>query len=150
MKAFGLACLIVGSMLAPIAPAAVATPGSALLITRMDNEQWKLRLVAGGADAQFSGVVESDRAISGVRGATSAAAAKAQLSSATSLGTTLAASAGFDMKKWAEPKDDEGDDESGDAAKKDDAKKDKKKEKPKDKEGDAKEDEAKEPVEVIY
>ena len=94
MKASGLACLIVGSMLAPIAPATAATPGSALLITRIDNEQWQLRLVAGGADAQFSGVVESDRPISGVRSANPAAAAKARLSSATSLGTTLAASAG--------------------------------------------------------
>lgn len=94
MKASGLVCLIVGSMLAPFMQAVAATPGSALLITRIDNEQWQLRLVAGGADAQFSGVVESDRPISWVRGATQAGAANARLSSATSLGTTLTASAG--------------------------------------------------------
>jgi hypothetical protein len=86
--------LALASVLSPFAMAASTAPDSGLLITRVNSEQWQIRLIAGGTAQQFSGVVESDRPIFATQSVESASVNSAQQLTATSLGTTLAAQPG--------------------------------------------------------
>jgi hypothetical protein len=86
MKLPGLIVLALGSLLAPLAMAQAPSPDSGLLITRINSEQWQIRLIAGATGQQFSGVVESDLPITGVRSAGLEGADSAKLLTPTSLG----------------------------------------------------------------
>ena len=67
MKLSGLVFLILSSLLLPFATAQGLPPDSGLLITRINSEQWQIRLIAGATNQQFRGVVESDLPITAVR-----------------------------------------------------------------------------------
>ena len=94
MKFSGLMFLILSSVLAPVVMAQSAAPDSGLLITRVNSEQWQIRLIAGTSAQQFSGVMESNLPISAVGSVKLASVASAKLLTPTSLGATLAASPG--------------------------------------------------------
>jgi hypothetical protein len=94
MKMLGLVLLMVGAWVAPYATAQTVVPADGLLITRLNSEQWQIRLIATSADQQFSGVVESDLPITAVRGTEVQSAQSARLLTPTSLGALLAAQAG--------------------------------------------------------
>src|SRR5579862_3167976 len=87
MKISGLKLAAVSFFLLPCAMAYSKSPASGLLITRVNSEQWQIRLIAGSASEQFSGVVESDMPITGVRGTGLESTDSARLLTATSLGT---------------------------------------------------------------
>jgi hypothetical protein len=80
-----LACLT-----APFAQAASTVPTSGLLITRVNSQQWEIRLVGGATAEQFSGTFESDLPFSSVTGVKLENPDSAKLLTATTLGTTLA------------------------------------------------------------
>ncbi len=82
--------LIVASVVAPFAMAAGTPPTSGLLITHINNQQWQIQLISGTAMQSFSGVLESDKAISGVQGVNLEGNDVAKLLTANSLGANLA------------------------------------------------------------
>ena len=89
--------LLLASALSPLAMAQSTPPDSGLLITRINSEQWEIRLIAGGSAQQFSGVMESNMPISGVVGVKLENPDSAKLLSPNSLGTSLASwPGGFD------------------------------------------------------
>jgi len=90
MKLPGLIALALGSLLAPFAMAQGLPPDSGLLITRINSEQWQIRLIAGATGQQFSGVVESDLPITAVVSAGLESKDSAQLLTPTMLGTIFA------------------------------------------------------------
>src|SRR5579862_6976447 len=94
MKMLGLVLLMLGACSAPFARAQAVVPADGLLITRVNSEQWQIRLIANSTDQQFSGVVESDLPITAVRGLGVQSAQSAKLLTLTSLGALLAAPAG--------------------------------------------------------
>ena len=97
MKYRALFSLLLASALSPLAMAQSTPPDSGLLITRVSSDQWEIRLIAGSAAQQFSGVMESDLPISGVAGVKLENPDSAKLLSPNSLGTSLAAwPGGFD------------------------------------------------------
>lgn len=86
--------LALASVLSPLTIAASTTPDSGLLITRVNNQQWQIRLIAGDSAQRFSGVLESSLPFERAVSATSTSAESAKLLSANSLGTTLNVAAG--------------------------------------------------------
>lgn len=94
MKLSGLTLLALCSLPSAFGLAQGLPPDSGLLITRVNSEQWRIRLIAGPTDQQFSGIVESNLPIKSVRGSPLASAASAKLLTPTSLGAILAAPAG--------------------------------------------------------
>lgn len=80
---------LVASVVAPFAMAAGTVPTSGLLITHINNQQWQIQLISDTAMQSFSGVVESNMAISAVRGVNLEAHDSAKLLTANSLGATL-------------------------------------------------------------
>jgi hypothetical protein len=90
MKLSGLTLLALGCLLSPFVNAKSLQPDSGVLITRVNTEQWQIRLIAGGENRQFSGIVESDMPMTAVRGSRLEGADSAKLLSSTSLGATLA------------------------------------------------------------
>jgi hypothetical protein len=94
MKLSGLIFLALSSLLPPFAMAQSLTPDSGLLITRINSEQWQIRLIAGAASQQFSGIVESDLPITAVRGTSSGSTDSAKLLTSTSLGAIFAVGPG--------------------------------------------------------
>ena len=76
------------------ASAGGAPPDGGLLIARSNSQQWQLRLIAGSTAGQFSGIVESDRPFSAVKGVGLGASDSVQLQSPTVLGATLASRPG--------------------------------------------------------
>jgi hypothetical protein len=94
MKLSGLMFLVLSSLLLPFASAQGLPPDSGLLITRINSEQWQIRLIAGAASQQFSGVVESDLPIAGVRSMKAASTDSTKLLTSTSLGAIFAVQAG--------------------------------------------------------
>ncbi len=67
---------------------------SGLLITRLNNQQWQIRLIGGSDAQQFRGVVDSSLPFSKTASANRNNAESAKLLTSTSLGTTLAVQAG--------------------------------------------------------
>ncbi len=65
-----------------------------MLITRLNNQQWQIRLIGGSSAERFSGVVDSSMPFSKVSGVNTANADSAKLMTSTSLGTTLNVQAG--------------------------------------------------------
>jgi len=59
MKFSSMMFLALATILSPFANAASTAPESGLLITRVNSQQWQVRLIAGGSAQQFSGVLES-------------------------------------------------------------------------------------------
>jgi hypothetical protein len=94
MRIFGLVWLMIGTLVMPFATAQNVPAADGLLITRVNSEQWQIRLIANTASQQFSGVVESDVPITEVRGLNVPSTASAKLLTPTSLGAVLTASAG--------------------------------------------------------
>jgi hypothetical protein len=94
MKLYGSVILALSSLLPSFVLAQSRPPDSGLLITRVNSEQWQIRLIAGTAGQQFSGIVESDRPITAVQGARSGSAGSAKLLTSTSLGAVLFAEPG--------------------------------------------------------
>ncbi len=94
MKLSGLIALALIALVSPFAMAQSVPPASGLLITRINSEQWQIKLIAGTAGQRFSGIVESDLPITAVRGTRSEATDSAKLLSATALGTILDAGPG--------------------------------------------------------
>jgi hypothetical protein len=94
MKLTGSILVALSCLLFPCAMAQGRSPESGLLITRVNSEQWQIRLIAGSASQQFSGVVESDLPITALRSTPSASAGGAKQLTSTSLGATLSAGAG--------------------------------------------------------
>ena len=94
MRIVVLVLLIVGMNVAPLAKAQNAIPTEGLLITRVNSEQWQIRLIANTSAQQFSGVVESDRPITAARGLDGQSTENAKLLAPTSLGALLTAHAG--------------------------------------------------------
>lgn len=86
MKLSGLLFLVLSSLLLPFAVAQGQPPERGLLITRINSEQWQIRLIAGAASEQFSGVVESDLPITNVQNNRLGSSPSAKLLTATSLG----------------------------------------------------------------
>ena len=89
MKLSGLLFLVLSFLLSPFAMAQSLPPDSGLLITRINSEQWQIRLVGGAASQQFSGVVESDLPITAVRSTRLGSTDSAKLLTSTSLGANL-------------------------------------------------------------
>ena len=97
MKLPTLLVLAMAPVLAPMAMAAGAPPDSGLLITRVNSQQWQIRLISGTAPQQFSGIVDSSAPITAVSAIQLETTDGAKLLSPTSLATTLAAyPGGFD------------------------------------------------------
>ncbi len=94
MKLCKLTFLSLTTMLSPFAMAASTTPDSGVLITRLNNQQWQIRLIGGSSAERFSGVVDSNMPFSKVSRANAANADSAKLMTSTSLGTTLNVQAG--------------------------------------------------------
>ena len=94
MKLSGLMFLVLSSLLLPFASAQSLPPDSGLLITRINSEQWQIRLIAGAASQQFSGIVESDLPITAVRSMKSGSTDSAKLLTSTSLGAIFRSAAG--------------------------------------------------------
>ena len=94
MKLSGLIFLALSSLLPPFAMAQSLPPDSGLLITRINSEQWQIRLIAGAASQQFSGIVESDLPITAVRGTRLGSTDSAKLLTSTSLGAIFAVGPG--------------------------------------------------------
>ena len=67
MKISTLMVLILGFVLSPVAMAASTAPTSGLLITHVNSQQWQIRLVSGTRPQRFSGVMDSNMAITGVQ-----------------------------------------------------------------------------------
>jgi hypothetical protein len=86
MKLSGLVFIALSSLLAPFAMAQKLPPDSGLLITRVNSEQWQIRLIAGTTGQQFSGVVESDVPITAVRSTGLESTDSTKLLTPTSLG----------------------------------------------------------------
>ena len=84
-----LACL-----LGPFAQAASTVPTSGLLITRVNSQQWEVRLIAGSDMRQFSGVFEANMPFTNVTAVKLENRDAAKMLTATSLGTTLTVSPG--------------------------------------------------------
>lgn len=87
-KAWGLLILIVSSLVSPLA---LSQPDDGLLITRLSNEQWRIRLLSGTEPQQFSGTVDSSMPLASVTAIRAEDADKALLTSPSSLSTMLAA-----------------------------------------------------------
>lgn len=81
-------------LLSPFAQAATSPPTSGLLITRVNSEQWEIRLVGGATAEQFSGTVESNIPFGNVAAVKLENKDSAKLVTATTLGTTLRVMAG--------------------------------------------------------
>jgi hypothetical protein len=90
MKLYGLMFLALSSLLAPFGMAQNLPPDGGLLITRINSEQWQIRLIAGTTSRQFSGIVESDLPIAAVKGTTLASTDSAKMLTPTSLGAIFA------------------------------------------------------------
>ncbi len=90
MKLSGWIFLALSSLLPLFAIAQGLSPDSGLLITRVNSEQWQIRLIAGTADRQFSGIVESDLPIKAVMSTGVESTDSAKLLTPTSLGAILA------------------------------------------------------------
>src|ERR1700756_4496116 len=86
MKLSALIVLALGTLPLSSAMAQGPAPDSGLLITRLNSEQWKIRLIAGAAGQQFSGIVESSGPITGVSSTTSDRTESVKLLTPTSLG----------------------------------------------------------------
>ena len=92
MKISTLMVLALGSLvLAPFAMAASAPPTSGLLITHVNSQQWQIRLISGASMLRFSGVADSNHAITGVQTVRLESADSAKLLTANSLGATFTA-----------------------------------------------------------
>ncbi len=92
MKISTLMVLALGSLvLAPFAMAASAPPTSGLLITHVNSQQWQIRLISGTSMLRFSGVADSNHAITGVQTVRLESADSAKLLTANSLGATFTA-----------------------------------------------------------
>src|SRR5450432_1850704 len=94
MKFSGMMFLALASVLSPFAMAASTAPDSGLLITRVNSQQWQVRLIAGGSAQQFSGVLESNLPFARAVSSNRTQSDSARLLTSTSLGTTLTAQAG--------------------------------------------------------
>src|SRR4051794_6190631 len=94
MKLSGIVFLALAATLSPFAIAANAPPDSGLLITRVNSEQWQVRLVSGGQAQQFSFVIDSDLPYSAMSGVNVKNTDSAKLLSSSSLSATLSTAAG--------------------------------------------------------
>ena len=94
MKLSGMMFLSFTLMSSSLAIAQDTAPKSGLLITRLNNQQWRIRLIGGSNSEQFRGVVDSSLPFSEATGLNSNSGESAKLLSTTSLDTTLAAPAG--------------------------------------------------------
>jgi len=94
MKISASLVLVLTFILSSLAAAQAATPTRGLLITRVNSQQWQLRLVTPSGVLHFSGVVESDQAMTAVQGYRLEAADSAKLLTPTSLGATFTVRAG--------------------------------------------------------
>jgi hypothetical protein len=94
MKFYRTAFLSVTALLSPFAMAASTTPDGGVLITRLNNQQWQIRLIGGSTAERFSGVVDSSLPFSKATSASAANVAGAKLMTSTSLGTSLAVQPG--------------------------------------------------------
>src|SRR5712675_2289517 len=94
MKFFRIAFLSVTTLMSPFVMAATTTPDSGVLITRLNNQQWQIRLIGGTTAERFSGVVESSLPFSKATGTNATNATSTKLMTSTSLGTSLAVQPG--------------------------------------------------------
>ena len=93
MKYRAFALLALASVISPFAVA--ATPTSGLLITRVNSQQWEVRLISSGSNSErFSGTFESDVAFSKVTPVGIEGSDSVRLSNATTLETSVAAWSG--------------------------------------------------------
>jgi hypothetical protein len=90
MRLLGLILLVVVTVPASLAASGSAPPDSGLLITRVNAQQWQLRLIAGTSAQQFSGVVESSTPFVAVRAVQLESTDSATLTSPTTLSATFA------------------------------------------------------------
>lgn len=94
MKLSRLLLAAAACAVAPWVMAQNAAPTSGVLITRVNSEQWEIRLIGGATAGQFSATIESNMPISNVSGVRLENRDSAKLLSPNTLGTTLAVSAG--------------------------------------------------------
>jgi hypothetical protein len=94
MKFSRLMFISLAILSSPFAMSAGTSPGSGLLITRLNNQQWQIRLIGGNSAQRFSGVIDSSMPFSKAAGAQAGNAESAKLMTSTSLGTTLSVQAG--------------------------------------------------------
>jgi hypothetical protein len=67
MKMSALLILALAIAAAPASMAQSAGPNGGLLITQVSSNQWQLRLISGTTRQQFSGVIQSNQAITGMQ-----------------------------------------------------------------------------------
>ena len=94
MKLFRLMFLSLATVSSPFVMAASTTPDGGVLITRLNNQQWQIRLIGGSSAERFSGVVDSSIPFSKVSAVNATNVDSAKLMTSTSLGTTLNVQAG--------------------------------------------------------
>ena len=82
--------MVAVTVAASLAASGSAPPDSGLLITRVNAQQWQLRLIAGSSAQQFSGVLESSMPFVSVHPVQLESTDSATLSSPTTLSMTFA------------------------------------------------------------
>ena len=91
MKFSTLMFLALSSVVAPLAMAQSTPPDGGLLITRVNSEQWQIRLISGTTAQQFSGVMQSNMPITALSTIELESVDSAKLLTPASLGVTFAA-----------------------------------------------------------
>jgi hypothetical protein len=86
--------LALATVSSPFVMAASTTPDGGVLITRLNNQQWQIRLIGGSSAERFSGVVDSSIPFSKVSAVNATNVDSAKLMTSSSLGTTLNVQAG--------------------------------------------------------
>jgi hypothetical protein len=94
MKLFRIMFVSLATILSPFAMAASKTPDSGVLITRLNNQQWQIRLIGGSSAERFSGVVDSSLPFSKATNVKVGSATSAKFLTSKSLDASLAAPAG--------------------------------------------------------
>ena len=90
MKVSALIILALGVVVAPCAMAQNTPPNGGLLITQLSGNQWQVRLLSGTSRQQFSGVMQSSQAITGVQAVQLEPHDSATLTTPTTLTATFA------------------------------------------------------------
>ena len=94
MKLSRPAMSIVAMLLTSLAMAGSVPSQSALLITRLNSQQWQLRLIQGRDGQRFNGVIESSTPFASVSGLQPQVSDNVKLWSPTTLGANLSSGPG--------------------------------------------------------
>lgn len=105
LKLLSSALVLLAAVLAPFA--IHAAPGGGLLVTQVDSEKWRVRLIAGSETRGFTGVVDSSGAYYTLRGVDLESADNVSLATPRQVSASLTAYAGgvdgfvFTVAAWS-------------------------------------------------